>query len=131
MRATTAGMALATMLMSTACYTMRQVALDDLGGQRTERLWVTHANQSVMVMRDAQMFRGKLVGFVDGKYQEVPSTDLEKIQVRQLATGRTVGLIAAGALGFAVGAVLLSGKEGQADPCVGDDGCDDALRVAP
>lgn len=128
MRANTGTVAIAIALVSSACYTMRPVTLDVLGAERASRVWVTRPDQSTVVVNDAQIFRGKLVGFVDGKYRELPPTDLQQMSVRKLAAGRTVGLIAAGALAFTVTAVLMSGGEDHFDPCAGDEDCVDVLR---
>lgn len=129
--ATTAQILIATTLVGGACYTMKPVTLDYLGTRQGSRVWVTHEDQSVVVVNDGQMFRGKLVGFVDGKYRELDPAQLRQLQVRKIAAGRTLALIGAGTLAFAIAAVSLSGNEGQFDPCIGDDGCEDALRASP
>lgn len=119
-------------LAASGCYTMRVVTLDDLAGDRVGRVWVTRADQSTVVVHDAQMFRGKLAGFVEGKYQEMPPTDVGQLQVRKLAAGRTLALLGAGALTATVVAVLISGGEDFYDPCVGDDFCDESrMPYAP
>lgn len=112
----------------TACFTMRTVTIDDLSAGRVARVWVTQPDQSVVVVHDAQIFRGKLAGFIEGTYREMPPTDLGQMQVRTLAMGRTLGLVVAGAAAATVVAVLVSGGEDFYDPCVGDDFCDE-LRV--
>lgn len=126
MRVTRASVMIAAMLASTACYTMRPVTLDELGARQGSRIWVTHQDQSVVVVNGGQVFRGKLVGFVDGKYRELAPTDLQQMRVRKLAAGRTLALVGAGAAAFTVGAVLLSGREAYFDPCNGDDDCIEA-----
>jgi hypothetical protein len=84
-----------------------------------------------MLINDAQVFRGKLVGFVDGKYRELPPADLQDMQVRKLAAGRTVALIAGTTAVAAAIIVLVSGGEEHFDPCAGDEDCSEVLRVAP
>jgi len=128
MRAITASVAIATVFASTACYTMRLVTLDDIEAQPSSRVWVTHQDQSVLVVEGPQVFRGNLVGFVDGTYRELPPTELQNMRVRKLAAGRTMSLVAAGILGFAVTAVVLSGSEAHFDPCAGDEDCVEPLR---
>ena len=77
MRLTTMGMAFAAVLAIAGCYTMKQVTIDDLSVQRAPRVWVTRADRSVVLVNDAQMFRGKLVGFVEGKYRELQPAELQ------------------------------------------------------
>jgi hypothetical protein len=125
MRTLTAVGMLATTLASLSCYTMKQVTIDDLSAQRAPRVWVTRTDRSVVLVNDAQIFRGKLVGFVEGKYRELQPGDLHQMQVRKLAAGRTVSLVAAGIVGFAVAAVVVSGGEEHFDPCAGDEDCSD------
>ena len=127
MRARLAGATLAVWLIGAACYSMQRVTVTDLGSARTNRVWVTHPDQSRVLISDAQVFRGKLVGFVDGKYLELTPEDLHAIEVRKLSWGRTIGLVAAtGAVAAAV-AVMVSGTEDYFDECVGDDECDDGM----
>lgn len=127
MRTRLAGAILAVWLTGPACYSMRRVTVADLGSARTNRVWVTNPDQSRVLISDAQVFRGKLVGFVDGKYLELVPEDLHAIEVRQLSWARTIGLVAAtGAVAAAV-AVMVSGTEDHFDECVGDDECDDGM----
>lgn len=121
---------LAAALAGTGCYTMRTLTVDDLGSGKTARVWVTRPDQSVVMLEDAQMFRGKLAGFASGQYLELPTDDVRQIQIRKLATARTVTLIAAGATVATVAAVLLAGNSDAFDNCIGNDDCEDALRVA-
>lgn len=126
MRTFTVSLAFATALAGTACYSMRPVTIDELGLRRSPRVWVTRADQSVVLFNDVQVFRGKLVGFVQGKYQELPPAELQQLQVRKLAVARTVSLLAGTAIGFIAVAVVVSGGEDTFDPCAGDEDCSDA-----
>jgi hypothetical protein len=122
---------MALLFSSMACYTMRPMSVDDLKGESVPRVWVTRSDQSVVLVEGPQLFRGKLVGFVDGTYRELPPADLTQLVVRKLALGRTLALLSAGALGFTVAAVALAGNGADSDPCVGDEDCvDQQLRVA-
>jgi len=108
------------MLAASACQSARRVQdLDDLGGAKLSRVWVTRADDSVVVMDGAQVFRGRLVGFVGGKYRELRPGDVKHVTVRRLARGKTLALIGVGAVGFTVAAVLLAGSGDHFDPCVG------------
>lgn len=124
MRVPTFVVAIAALFATSACWTMKQVTIDDLGAQRTSRVWVTQADQTTVLVHDAQVFRGKLVGFVEGKYREMPQDGLREMRVRKLATARTMGVVAAGIAGFAVAAVLVSGGLDNVDVCA-NDLCDD------
>jgi hypothetical protein len=106
-------------LLSAGCHAWKPVTMSDLSARPTARVWVTPSDQSVVTLVDAQVFRGKLVGFVDGKYREFRPEDLRELRVRQPAPGRTASLVAAGALGLTAVVVLLSGSEDTYDPCVG------------
>jgi len=117
--------AVAGLLVSSACYTMTPVTIADLSAERTSRVWVTHANNSVVLVNDAKVFRGSLVGFVDGKYLELAPEDLQAMKVRKLSPGRTLGLVVAGGATAAAIAVMMSGSEDHFDECIGDDECED------
>ena len=119
------GVAVAGLLVSSACYTMQPVTIADLGAERTSRVWVTHANKSVVLVNDAKVFRGNLVGFVDGKYLELAPDDLHAMQVRKLSPGRTLGLVVVGGATATAVAVMLSGSSDHFDECIGDDECED------
>lgn len=119
MRTHLAAVVIAAALSSGACYTMRPVTFDDLRGERPSRVWVTRQDRSVVVVDGPQVFRGKLVGFVHGRYRELLPGDLTHLVMREFARGKTVALISAGALGFTAVAVVLSGRGEDPDPCVG------------
>lgn len=105
---------------ATGCFSMKSVEMDDLGA-RTARVWVKQADQSVIVVNDAQVFRGRLVGFVDGKYRELPPEDVQEVRVRKLSSARTASLVAAGVAGFAGALLLLSGGADHFDECAGGE----------
>jgi len=125
MRTGLAGATLAALLTGSACYTMKPVTIAELGAERTARVWVTNADQSVVLVNDAQVFGGKLVGFVDGKYLELAPGNLQAIKVRELSAGRTLGLVVAGGATAIAAAVMLSGSSDHFDECIGDDECED------
>jgi hypothetical protein len=114
-----------------SCYALQPVAFDDLGNERRSRLWVTRHDASVVVIHDAQLFRGNLVGFIDGKYHELGPTDVRHVHMRKLETARTASLIGLGVAGFVLAAVALSGAEDHFDPCAGDDDCVEMQWSAP
>ena len=131
MRGWMASLTLAAAVGSAGCYTMRSVSIDDLSAEKGRRVWVKHVDQSEILVNDAQVFRGNLVGFVEGKYRELAPGDLQQMRVRKLATGRTMGLVAGGVVGFALTAVLVSGGEKHFDDCIGSDACDEGEQLPP
>ena len=131
MRKWMASLTLAAALGNAGCYTMRSVSIDELSAEKGRRVWVKHVDQSEILVNDAQVFRGNLVGFVAGKYRELPPGDLQQMRVRKLAAARTMGLVAAGVVGFAVTAVLVSGGEKYFDDCIGSDACDEGEETPP
>jgi hypothetical protein len=111
---------------------MKRVTLDDLKGARPARVWVTRPDQSIIVMDGPQVFRGKLVGFVDRKYRELAPSELEQITMRKLAGERTAALIAGGVLGAVAVVLLISGTEDTFDYCVGSSvDCEPMMVRAP
>ena len=111
------GWLLATALSSAACHTMRPVTLDEVGRLRPAQIQATRDDQSVVVVYSPQVFGTKLVGFVDGKYQEMQAADLKQFRMRTPARGRTAALIVASALGIATFAALVTSSGNYSNPC--------------
>jgi hypothetical protein len=116
MRRSMVGLLTGVALASSACHTMRPMTLDELGSVRPARVWVTRGDRSVLVVSGPQMLRGDLVGFVDGRFSQVPADDVKQMLVRRPARARTAVLIAAGAIGLAAFTVMMSGKGDVYDP---------------
>jgi hypothetical protein len=125
MRAIMAAVAMATGLASSACYTVKTVTLETFGDHRVKQVWVTRADQSVVHLKDAEVFGDKLRGFVNRELQEFPAADMQQIRVRQLARGRTWALVGGSAVTFLAVAVIVSGNNGdEFDGCIGGrEGC--------
>lgn len=117
MRATMLGSLIAALLSSAACYTMRPVTLDELGAAQPARVWVTRADQSIAVVDGPRLYGDTLVGYVNGRFEEMSAAGLTQMRVRRRAGGRTAALIAAGAVGAAALVYVLSGSGGGQDPC--------------
>jgi hypothetical protein len=118
MRLTVVGWLIATTLPSAACHTMRPVALEELGAIRPTRVWVTRADQSVVVVEGPRVLESGLVGFVNGSYEEMPADDVKRVLMRRSAGGRTAALVAAGAVGLTTAAFLMAGgKSSYQHPC--------------
>ena len=131
MRTTTAALVLFAALTSAGCYTMQEVTISDLESRMSSRIWVTQADQSVVLVESPQVFRGKLVGFVDGKYRVLPPDELEAMRVRRLATGRTILLVAGGIATLAATAAIVSGSQSHFDPCAGSEDEEDDACMTP
>ena len=117
MRSMTVGWLLATTLLSAACHTRKPVTFAELSGLRPVKIWATRADQSVIVVAGPQVFGNKLVGFVDGKYREMPAGDLKQLVMQSPARVRTTALVIAGAIGIATFAYLLTGSGDYVNPC--------------
>jgi hypothetical protein len=122
--------ALATAVASASCFTMKSVTLDELNARPAPRVWVTHSDQSQILVDGPQVFRGKLVGFVGGKYRELPPSDLRELQVRKVAVGRTLAVVGGTLVAAAAVAAIVSGGESHFDPCAGDEDCTEASLTA-
>jgi len=117
MRPTMVGWLLAATLSSAACHTRTPVTFDQLTGLHPVKVWVTRADQSVIVVNGPQVYDNKLVGFVDGKYREMPAADLKNVIMQSPARGRTTALVVAGAIGIVAIAYLATGPGNEPDPC--------------
>jgi hypothetical protein len=117
MQPTMVGLLTATMFLSAACHTMRPVALAELDAIRPAQVWVTRADQAVVVVSGPQVLNDRLVGFVNGRYQVMPAADVTRVLMRRPARARTAALIAAGAVSVSAMAVLVSGQGTYRNPC--------------
>jgi hypothetical protein len=108
---------------------VKPIELDQLAAHRPGRIWVTRADQSVVVVDGPRMFNDRLVGFVDGKYQMIPTDDVKHMSWRQPATGRTAALVAAGVASAVAVAFMISGRDPYRDPC--STGSSDCLPDEP
>ena len=89
-------------LASTACHRMKQVSLDQAPG--SDRAWVTFSDQTRVLVFGPKLMGTKLVGFVNGRYDEFPAANVTDVMVRESARGRTTVLVVASVL--VVGGVL-------------------------
>jgi len=118
------GCALALLILSgAACHTMKSVPLDK--GLASDRMWVTLSDESVVVISGPKIYGDKLVGFVDGKYDEYPAADVRKVSVRESNRAGTAALLAAGLVGFVGFAYVITGAGDSDAP----DYCDDPNNV--
>lgn len=124
MRPNVVGVLCATALTSAACHSLRPVPLDALGGLRPSRVWVTRADQTVVVVSGPRTFGDTLVGYINGQFEEMPAADFKRISVKQAARGKTFALIAASAVAAGAVAYLITNTGSYVDPATKLD-CDD------
>jgi hypothetical protein len=89
-----------------ACFTMRPVATPQefIPSARPDRIWVTRADNSRLVIEGPRLLGDTLVGWVRGQYQEILLPQTRWMSVRQPAPRRTALLVAGATV---VGASLL------------------------
>jgi hypothetical protein len=113
-------------LASAACQTMKPVTLEQLVALKPNRVWVTEADQSVVIVTGPiNVIGDTLVGYVAGTYAEMPTSSLKQFVVQQAATTRTALLVSAIAVGVGgfVYAVAGSAGGGKLPNAIGGD-CD-------
>ena len=96
-------------LVGAACKTMKPVTLEQLNVLKPERAWLTEKDQTVILVSKPQVVGDTVVGYVNGKYEEMPSSQFTRVVVQKGATSRTVLLVAVIAAGFGGMAYALTG----------------------
>jgi hypothetical protein len=92
---------------------MKPVPLDQLVALKPNRVWVTEADQSVVVVTGPINVLGDtLVGYVAGTYTEMPSSTLKQFVVQRPATTRTALLVSAIAVGIGGFVYAIAGSAG-------------------
>lgn len=130
MRRLTAGILVVAMALSgTACYTMRTVTFGELGTARPGAVWITKADESVIVVETPRVFGDTLVGYINGEFQELPNTDMTGFKVKRMAGAKTAGLIGASAAAVGVFVVMVTGTGNFFDPQTNLDCEDDPNQV--
>lgn len=91
----------------TACTTLQPVATPQqfIPVARPNRIWVTRADSSKLLVEAPRLLGDTLVGWVAGRYEEIPLPEARWVSVRQPAPRRTMLLV--GAM-VAVGAFMIS-----------------------
>jgi hypothetical protein len=110
------GWLIATTLASAGCHTLRQVTLDEVNAFKPGELWVTRADQSVVVVSGPQLLGDTLVGYVQGKFEEMPTANLTKFVMKRPDKGKTTALIIATTVGIAGAAFMLTSTGTSTDP---------------
>jgi len=111
------------MLSTLACHTMRVIPIEQAAG--IPSVSVTLSDKSVVVLDDPKIYGNKLVGFVNGKYQEIPTAKVQTAHVRETNGARTAALVVAGAVGFVGFAYVITGAGKSKAP----EYCDDPDHV--
>jgi hypothetical protein len=114
-------------LSGLACHTMKVLSLDQAAGRSSVSL--TLSDQSVVVVDGPKIYGTKLVGFVNGIYQEIPTAMVKAVHVRETSSARTAALVAAGAVGFAGFAWVIAGagKSDKPDYCDAPEHVDEPI----
>ena len=110
----------------TGCSTMQPVARprEYFQGRKPKTVWITKESANTMIAVTApQLVGDSLVGFIEGEYVEIPMGEVQGIQAKQYARGRTVGFIL-GMTAAAIAGLLLMGS-GTGAPDLGGEGGDD------
>jgi hypothetical protein len=102
-------------LTGTACYTLKTVSLDDVLVKQPSKVWVTRADQSVVLLEKPQLLGDTLVGHVNGAYEEIPASQQTQVRMRTMAAGRTIAVITVAAGSVLTMAALLAGGGGGDD----------------
>ena len=90
-------------------------------------VWVMRTDSSVVHLYRPRFLGDTLTGFVDGQYRTIRPAELQGVQARRPAPGRTVLLMVSGVTAVTLVAVLVSGTIAEAP--VADTGA--ARIVAP
>jgi hypothetical protein len=111
MRSTSAGWLIATALAGTACHSMTPLSWREIGALRPPRVYVTHADKSIVEMSGPQVFGDTLVGYINGQFQEVPTAEIRRVAMKRPDRAKTIALIA-GSTTVAVGVAVWMASSG-------------------
>jgi hypothetical protein len=116
MRTIMVGCLTAITLATAACHTLRPITLAELNAAKPGAVWVTRADQSVVVVEGPQLLGDTLVGYVEGKFEEMPTANLQKFVMKKPDKGKTTALIIGTTVGVAGVAFLLTSTGLFSDP---------------
>lgn len=79
---------------------------------RPGQLWVTRTDGSLVVLRTPRMVGDTLIGLINGRLYQAPMSDVQRVQTRRPAPGRTLILVGASVatLGLFVALVSAAGE---------------------
>ena len=98
----------ATAFSSAACHSLRPVTLQQVGVAKPSEVKVTRGDQSVVTVSGPQVLGDTLVGYVNGKFEELVGADLKQVRMKSPAKGRTTALIVVTAVGVAGFAMIVA-----------------------
>jgi len=106
----------------TACHTMKPVQPATLSSKSINRIWITKANDSAIVLAEPQLRGDTLAGFVNGQYEEMPLSDARSLRAREPAYGRTALLAGALTAAAVAGLIYFENRSyvGGGEACAGD-----------
>ncbi len=98
----------------TGCTTFGPVAAptDFITVNRPSEVWVTRGDSSRVAVSRPRFLGDTLIGFVSGRYQQIPLSDVRQVQARRAAPRRTLLLIGSGLAVVGV-LVLLAEASGE------------------
>jgi hypothetical protein len=95
---------------------MRTVSLEELGAIRPSEVRVTRTDQTTVVVAGPQAIGDTLMGYVNGEWQEIPATSLQQLVVKRRDKKKTAALVAAGLVGVATFAYMVSSSGDHVNP---------------
>ena len=99
-------------LASAACKTMKPVELDQLAALNPDRVWVTEADQSVVLLDEPKLLGDTLVGYIGRHRAKLPSAGFKQLRVQTAARARTA-VLAVSIVGGLGGLLFVVGGSGQ------------------
>jgi hypothetical protein len=118
------GCLIAATVASAACHTLKPVTLEQVNVAKPSEVKVTRGDQSIVVVSGPQVIGDTLVGYVNGKFEELPAADLKQVRMKAPARVQTAALIVATAVGIGMFAMLATGSGVFHNPADNLD-CDD------
>ena len=80
-------------------------------------MWITQNDQTVVLVSAPQLLGDTLVGYVNGKYEEIPTSQFKQVVAERPATGKTAVLVGVIAVGFSGMVYALIGGKGDTHVC--------------
>src|SRR5688572_14266204 len=100
------------------CSTMQPVAQprEFMRSRKPKTVWITQESANTMVALNApQLVGDSLVGFIEGEYVEIPMVQIQGIQAKQYARGRTVAFILGMTAAAIAGLLIMGSGLGESD----------------